>query len=178
MREKLKQHLRQNWKYYISPTLLVCLLLAGLWYWRGVTFATVAENITPDAVNVYVACLDETGKHVSAHYEVEADTAGGMEILDSLYSLTIHRPPTNLLYQILKPTLSGVEMEEGDYVFVVRVFGKNGGHAALQCSVKNWSYDRSGQSNYLPCSVEDGIAAGREFGAQLWAIGEKLDCIG
>ena len=30
MREKLKQHLRQNWKYYISPTLLVCLLLGGL----------------------------------------------------------------------------------------------------------------------------------------------------
>ena len=174
----MKQHLKENWKYYISPTLLVCLLLAGLWYWRGVTFTTVAEGIAPDTVSVYVSCLDENGKHVSAHYEVEADTSEGMAILDTLYGLTIHRPPTNLLYQILKPTASGVGLQEGDYVFAVRVFEEQGGHAALQCNVKNWSYTTAGQSRYLPCSVENGIAEGRAFGAQLWALAKKLDCIG
>jgi len=172
------KHLKQNWKYYISPTLLLCLLLAGLWYWRGVTFAAVAEDIDPHTVSVYVACLDEAGKPVSAHYETDAASPEGQEILDTLYTLTVHRPPTNLLYHILKPTASGAAMEEGDYSFVVRVFGESGGHAALQFHIRKWSYDTAGQSRYLPCSVEDGIAAGRAFGAQLWAIGEKFDCIG
>ena len=169
------KHLKQNWKYYISPTLLLCLVLAGLWFWRGVSFATVAEGIAPDTVSVYVACLDEDGKHVSAHYDVEADSPEGQEILDTLYSLTIHRPPTNLLYQILKPTASGVAMEQGDYAFVVRVFEDGNGHAALQCNVKNWSYDTDGQTRYLPCSVKDGPAVGREFGALLWEIAPKTD---
>ena len=70
------------------------------------------------------------------------------------------------------------EMQEGDYAFAVRVFEEGKGHAALQCNVKNWSYTTAGQSRYLPCSVENGIAEGRAFGAQLWALAEKFDCIG
>jgi len=162
------KHLRQNWKYYLSPTILACILLAGLWYWRGVSFATVANDIVPDTVSVYVACLDENGNHVSAHYEVEAGSPEGREILKKLYALTIHRPPNNLLYQILKPTATGVGIQEGDYAFVVRVFEAGNGHAALQCNVKKWSYDTAGQSRYLPCSVEDGVAMGRDLGALLW----------
>ena len=169
------KHLKQNWKYYISPALLLCLLLAGLWFWRGVSFATVAEGILPDTVSVYVACLDGNGKHVSAHYEVAAGSPEGQEILDTLYALTIHRPPTNLLYQLVRPTATGAAMGEGDYAFVVRVFESERGHAALQCNVKKWSYDTADQTRYLPCSVEDGIAQGRAFGAKLWALAPKTD---
>ena len=169
------KHLKQNWKYYISPTLLLCLILVGLWFWRGVGFATVAKDLDPHTVNVYVACLDEEGKHVSAHYDVDAGSPEGQEILDTLYALTIHRPPTNLLYQILKPTLPSQQFLEEDYAFVVRVFGETGGHAALQFHIKTWSYDTVAQSRYLPCSVEGGQETGRAFGRQLWALAPKVD---
>ena len=175
----MKKHLRENWKYYISPTLLVCLLLAGLWYWRGVGFAHIAADLVPERVSVQVMTLSDDGQELlSAHYDLAADSAEGMEILDTLYSLTIHRPPTNLLYQILKPTRSGQMFEDGDYAFAVRVFGEDGGHAALQFNVRTWSCDAIGGDGYLPCSVEGKQQTGRDFGAQLWAMAEKLDCIG
>ena len=52
------------------------------------------------------------------------------------------------------------------------------GIAGLQFHIKNWSYDTAGQGRYLPCRVEGGQETGRTFGAQLWAVAEKLDCIG
>ena len=175
----MKKHLRENWKYYISPTLLLCLLLAGLWYWRGVGFAHIGENLVPETVNVHVLTLSDDGQELlSANYDLAADSAEGMAVLDTLYGLTIHRPPTNLLYQILKPTRSGQMFEDGDYAFAVRVFGENGSHASLQFNVRSWSYDAADGNGYLPCSVVGKEEAGRDFGAQLWAIAEKLDCIG
>lgn len=174
----MRKHLRENWKYYISPALLLCLILAGLWYWRGVTFATIAPDIVPETVNVHVMTLSEDGSELlSAHYDVDAASPEGREILRTLYALRIHRPPTNLLYQILKPTRSGQAFEEGDYAFVVRVFGEDGGHAALQFNVRTWSCDAIGGDGYLPCSVEGGRETGRAFGGQLWTLAEKLDCI-
>lgn len=174
----MKQHLKVNWKYYISPTLLVCLLLAGLWYWRGLTFAQLNPDMQADTVNVWIMTqAEDDGDLISAHYDVSADSPEGLEILETLNALTIHRPPTNLLYQILKPTGSGQAFEAGDYAFVVRVFGTDGSHAALQCNVRSWSSDTRGSSGYLPCSVEGGQETGRTFGRQLWSIAEKLDAI-
>ena len=60
----MKNHLKENWKYYISPTLLACLLLAGLWYWRGVGFAHIAPDIVPETVSVNVMTLSDDGKEL------------------------------------------------------------------------------------------------------------------
>lgn len=172
----MKQHLKENWKYYISPALLLCILLAGLWYWRGVSFAAIAPDLVPESITVHVYSLSNDGSELlDAYYDVEASSPEGQEILDTLYSLTIHRPPTNLLYQILNPTALGQTFEKGDYAFVVRVFGEGGGHAALQFNVRKWSYDALSGDHYLPCSVKGGQETGRDFGQQLWELAPKID---
>ncbi len=166
--------MKQNWKYYISPVLLGCILLAGLWYWRGVSLPELVPEIDPAAINVYVTAL-ENDELQSRHFEIDADSEEGQIILSAISGLTIHRPPTNLLYQILKPTAAGKIYGSEDYGFVVRVFDESGTHAALQFNVDSWTYDTPGQVQYLPCSVRGGQDTGRSLGRTLWDMAAEFD---
>lgn len=161
--------MKKHWKYYISPVLLACILLAGLWYYRPVDLHTLSPGLEAETINVLIERFGDDAKdNQYRHFDVAADSPEGQAILSAMEDLPLRRPPTNLLLQILTPTATGRETQTGDYNFVVRVFDQSAGWVALQFFIDEWKYDTPNQAQYLPCHVKNGKALGRALGDILW----------
>ena len=166
---------QQTWKYWISPILLVLLLLAGVWYYRPVTLDTLYPDLDPAGISVSVMRLSGDDFE-RAHFNLtDASSPEASELLDHLNALSIRRPPTNLLLQLLTPTSTGRQVQDGDYNYVIHIFGKDGGWVALQFFIDEWKYDTPSQSQYLPCRVANGAAVGQALGDYLWDLSQSID---
>ena len=165
----------KNWKYWISPILLVLLLLVGLWYYRPVTLDILYSDLDPAGISVSVMRLSGDDFE-RAHFNLtDASSPEASELLDQLNALSIRRPPTNLLLQILTPTTSGRQVQDGDYNYVIHIFGQDGGWVALQFFIDAWEYDTPRQSQYLSCRVSGGADSGRALGDYLWELSQEFE---
>ena len=99
----------------------------------------------------------------------------GVPPLERLEALRIRRPPTNLLFQLLTPTTSGRQVQDGDYNYVIHIFGQDGGWVALQFFIDAWEYDTPRQSQYLSCRVSGGADTGRALGDYLWELSQEFE---
>lgn len=166
-----------NWKYWISPALLALVLLAGLWYYRPVDIYTLAPALEPAGISVVINRFseDEAMGHGFRNFDVDAASPQGLALLERLEALRIRRPPTNLLLQILTPTTSGRQVQDGDYNYVIHIFGQDGGWVALQFFIDAWEYDTPRQSQYLSCRVSGGADSGRALGDYLWELSQEFE---
>lgn len=163
-----------RWKGWISPILLALVVLAGVWYYHPVGLDTLYPLSDPVSINVLIDQFD--GQRINHKiFDVDAASPEGQALVARLEALRIRRPPTNLLFQLLPSTASGRTFSKGDYNLVLHVFDADGSWVALQFFIDAWEYDTPASSQYLPCSVSGGAAAGQELGDTLWELSQKFD---
>ncbi|WP_295580103.1 hypothetical protein [uncultured Oscillibacter sp.] len=160
----------RTWKYAVSPVLLTLVLLAGLWYYRPVTFHILDPALRPAVIRVTLIRSGSAPDSQSRTLEADVSTEQGRTLLSRLEGLRFRRPPTNLLFHPLSPTAGGRQAAQGEYRMLIRLSGGDGDWVSLQFSDGRWAYGTSRQPQFLPCHVPDGRAAGQALGDILWEI--------
>ena len=168
---------RENRKYWISPALLILLLLAGAWYFRPISIMELYPDLNPSGITVLIS--RSTGNGIQdAAFDLDSDSPEYQEILSQMNDLSIHRPPTNLLLHFLPSSGDGRELTEGSYNYVVHLWdSQNQGYAALQFFIDSWEYSTPDTTQYLPCFIKNGAAAGQSLGSKLWELAHSLDSV-
>ena len=157
-------------KHWTLPVLAVLLALVFWcsWYSRPVNIFDLKPELDPAIISVRIQRFGSSAQnHEHRDLDMEADTPEGQVLLEQLETIRLRRSPLNPLRSILPSIFGGRQTTEGQYGYVIHVFGTNG-WIALQFFLDEWDYNLSGQGQYLPCRVADGEVLGQSLGDQLW----------
>ena len=163
----------------LPAALLLLLIAACLWYSRALEPLELQPELEPSQIYAFVQSFGDTAQDVEARtFQLDAASEEGQALLEQLSTYRLRRSlwnPLRVLFSLY--TGHGTPFEDGDYAFVLRVFGEDGGWVALQFNIDHWLYDTTNQPQYLPCSLKDGESVGATLAQYLWEIGTPTDSV-
>lgn len=161
----------------VPIALLLLLIAAGLWYMRELEPLELQPELEPSQIHGFVQSFGDTAQDMEARtFQLDVASEEGQALLEQLSTYRLRRSLWNPLRILFSHnTGRGTSFENGDWAFVLHVFGEDGGWVALQFNIDHWSYDTTDQPQYLPCSLEAGESIGISLAQHLWEIGESAD---
>ncbi|MEG1657870.1 MAG: hypothetical protein RR288_02320 [Oscillibacter sp.] len=166
--------MKKRWKIAGLAALLALICWAA-WYGRPVSVLDLNPELEPVGISLFIERFGDTVQG-NAHRDLNVDATApeGQALLEQLEAIRIRRSPLNPLRKVLPSTGTGRQTQDGQYHYVIHVFGTDG-WVALQFLIDEWSYDLPEQPQYLPCRVFDGEAIGQALGDKLWEMAQEIE---
>ena len=169
--------MKKRWKIAAAAALLALVCWCA-WYSRPVSIFDLKPELEPADINIHIQRFDGSVQgHEHCDLDMDADTPEGQALLEQLEAIRIHRSSLNPLRKVLPPSFTGRQTQDGQYTYVIHVFGTGGGWVSLEFFLDEWKYDLPEQAQYLPCRVSDGETIGQVLGDQLWEMARKIESI-
>jgi len=168
---------KKHWKISAAAA-LAAVICWCIWYSQPITVFDLKPELEPAVIDIYIQRFgDSSEKNESLIFDVNAATPEGRVLLEQLEVIRIRRSPLNPLRKVLPSTFTGRQTQDGQYNYVIHVFGASGGWIALQIFIDEWAYDLSEQPQYLPCQVSGGKSIAQTLGDELWQMAQQAKSI-